>query len=784
MENHNEGKNVEDKQMKNISLRNWIIFFIISCPFIDIANGILKFSFSYNGTSPGQILRSLFFIINVLILIKIDFNRFKKLFIIMFIMGISIVMNIFNGQLAAFRDIFNEVLFDVKFLYVISILLLLISAVKLKKISVEDIESAAANSIFIIALSLILTSLLNIGFSSYGQAGNRGFFTEINALTAALLIGLGIQFNIYIRNMKSIFNFIKLAVIFAGLIGIGTKSSLVFALVLVMYNFLKIIISSKNKIVWIISGILMVLMGSALIIYFKYGNGNDILLRLKYFYSRMNLWSFLVSGRDEILYVAFSAWSKSIYYIIFGIGYYTGNDVIWNFIEKHGSIEMDFFDTYYFFGSIIGTITLVIFTIMLIRCLIAMVTKNNRNYRGYALTYIVAYMCTMLGGHVLFSPLAGMYFAVIYILNKEYIKPGFKKAIGNNERKIKVLHVGPSLKEQGGVVTVINSILNLDMKENVEFNTLSTFTNNKKMKAFIKSILKYLKICIFNKPDIIHIHMASGGSFYRKSIFVLISRLFNVKIIVHLHGARFREFYSAMNGIVKRYCRYIMNKTDKLIILTEEWRKFAEVIVKDKRKIALVSNFVQVPEKIKRNTKNEEVKILFLGRLGKRKGTYLLIKAAKIIKEKNIKFKMILAGDGEIDKCKKRISDSNLENEIEVLGWIDSEEREKYLRECDILALPSYFESFGMSLIEGMSYSMPVIATKAGAMPYVVENEKDGILIKPGNYEELAEVLIELIENRSLRIKMGNRGYEHVQREFSDKVALGKFSKIYRELSS
>lgn len=347
-----------------------------------------------------------------------------------------------------------------------------------------------------------------------------------------------------------------------------------------------------------------------------------------------------------------------------------------------------------------------------------------------------------------------------------------------------IIHVGPDLKEQGGVVTVITSILNLKLDESYRINTLSTSTSKHKIFTFIKSIFKFLKLCIGKKVSIVHIHMASNGSFYRKSIILVISKLFNIKAIIHLHGACFKEFYADMRGVKKKYCHYIFNKADKIIVLTESWKKFLENFIEEKNKIAVVSNFVCVPE-YKSNTKKEESKlpkILFLGRLGKRKGTYDLINAAEKLKLKGIEFRIIIAGDGEIEKCKSIINEKALDNNIDIVGWINKAEKEKYLKEGDILVLPSYFESFGLSLIEGMSYKLPVITTLVGGIPEVVKHEEDGILITPGDVNELADKLEILIKNPEMRKSMGESGYKHVKEEFSETIAAKKINDIYAEL--
>lgn len=350
----------------------------------------------------------------------------------------------------------------------------------------------------------------------------------------------------------------------------------------------------------------------------------------------------------------------------------------------------------------------------------------------------------------------------------------------------KIINFGPSLDDQGGVVTVIKGIINLDFSEEIVIKSIATTKATNKINTFIKCIFNTIKIFLKKECDIVHIHMASKGSFCRKSIIVLISKIFNIPIIIHVHGACFKEFYANMNIPMKKYCKYIFKNSNKVIVLTKKWEEFFSKFV-DSEKIEIVSNFISLPdnkiqiEKELNNAKSVK-KILFLGRLGQRKGTYDLIDAVEILNDKNIAFKLILAGDGEVEICKSKIKAKGIEDKVKIVGWIGDREKENYLRKADILVLPSYFESFGLSLIEAMSYKVPVIASWGGEMSEVVRDNKDGFLVTPGNIIELSSKLELLILNDKLREEYGKKGYERVINKFTDKIAKEKLQLIYKDI--
>lgn len=344
----------------------------------------------------------------------------------------------------------------------------------------------------------------------------------------------------------------------------------------------------------------------------------------------------------------------------------------------------------------------------------------------------------------------------------------------------KIVHFGPSLEDKGGVVTVIKSILKLDFENELEIESIATTKESSKILTFGKAIFITIGKYVKGDANIAHIHMASKGSFYRKSIITIISKIFKVRVIIHVHGARFKEFYAEMNWVMKKYCKYVFDSADNIIVLTESWKTFFSKIT-DGEKINIVSNFVFIPENSSENIKdNASVKtILFMGRLGKRKGTFDLINATEILVNKTEDFKLILAGDGEIEKCNEMIKERKLEKFIETVGWINNEEKEQYLQNGDILVLPSYFESFGLSLIEAMSYKIPVIASWGGEMSEVVRDNIDGLLINPGDIEDLANKLYILITDKKMREDLGSNGYDRVCSNFSHIEIKKKLINIY-----
>ena len=366
--------------------------------------------------------------------------------------------------------------------------------------------------------------------------------------------------------------------------------------------------------------------------------------------------------------------------------------------------------------------------------------------------------------------------AILLILVIIYIL----KRIKHSKKKV-ILQVGPSLKDNGGMVTVMESIINSPLSKKYNIIHIPTYVYGIKFLLFFASIFRIIFYKLIYRVELVHIHMASYGSFYRKSIIISLCKMLHIKVVLHCHGACFEKFYDSVKESKKEYIKKTFAKTEKVIVLSESWKEFFKTIV-DENKIAVLYNSVNVPNKIDRNDLNKVPTGLFLGRIGKRKGAYDLIEAVKALKNEGITLKILMAGDGEIQKAKDIIKKENIEDRIEVLGWIDNKQKEEYLKSSDFYILPSYDEGMPMSVLEAMSYSLPVITTDVGGIPEIIQNEENGILIKPGDSKEIAKTIKQLLNDEKLRQKISKNAYKTIYNKFNLDNYINSLDKIYKKI--
>ncbi|VVU98776.1 MULTISPECIES: glycosyltransferase family 4 protein [Mesonia] len=347
-----------------------------------------------------------------------------------------------------------------------------------------------------------------------------------------------------------------------------------------------------------------------------------------------------------------------------------------------------------------------------------------------------------------------------------------------------VLFVGPNYKKRKGGIA---SVLRLYAENIKEFNFYpSAYFQNTKLNFLLLPFLCFgflLKLFFLGKKiKIVHIHGASRGSFYRKYLFFLISKkVFKKKLIYHVHGAEYHVFYENASKKVKKHIQRMINNADLIIALSEEWSIFFKKNFSPK-KLVVLNNIVAYRKEQEQNIPKKFLQLLFLGRIGERKGTFDLIDV--IAEHKSYfedKLRLVIGGDGAIYELKQKIGESNIQDIVTYIGWVDGRKKEELLATSNILVLPSYNEGLPISLLEGMSYSMPIIATNVGGIPQILKHNINGISVAPGDKKQLAEAIKFYIENTEKLVEHGKASYQQAKNFFPSKV-INELEGIYRNL--
>ncbi len=252
------------------------------------------------------------------------------------------------------------------------------------------------------------------------------------------------------------------------------------------------------------------------------------------------------------------------------------------------------------------------------------------------------------------------------------------------------------------------------------------------------------------------------------------------------------------NTGVSVYNKYLLNKVldyaDIIIATTKAYADESKFLRRYKDKITLIPNGINISE-FKIGASKEECRnklglsvdkkiILFLGSLVPYKGPDILLKAFSTMKKEIPDVELVFAGRGAMqDKLEKLSNKLNIEKNVKFAGFVEEDLKPFYYKAADIFCLPStnMGESFGIVNLEAMACGIPIISSKLGGIPDIVKDMENGMLVKPGDPESLADALLFLLENEDIRKKMGNDGRKKVEEYSWEKIA-EKTEKIYEKL--
>jgi phosphatidylinositol alpha-1,6-mannosyltransferase len=279
-----------------------------------------------------------------------------------------------------------------------------------------------------------------------------------------------------------------------------------------------------------------------------------------------------------------------------------------------------------------------------------------------------------------------------------------------------------------------------------------------------------------------------GGSALVTPLVLILARLFGGKAVVQTHGLDL--IYA--NALYQFLCVRWLKHCERIIANSSYTASLAKNAGVPEHRIAVIRPGIDpqrfaAPANISASKKqlglDEKQIILFVGRLAKRKGVKEFIEKSfvHVIREMPAVC-FVVVGDNPLESLTHRddvltgikevVAQLCLQNHVRLLGALGDEQVVALYQMADVVVLPALaskedVEGFGIVLLEAAASTKPTIAMRVGGIPDAVEHGKGGILVAPGNYDELTQALIELLRNGELRKTLGRYGANWVKEKFA-----------------
>lgn len=308
----------------------------------------------------------------------------------------------------------------------------------------------------------------------------------------------------------------------------------------------------------------------------------------------------------------------------------------------------------------------------------------------------------------------------------------------------------------------------------------------------ILAVLELAKLYRNIKPDVIHLNSSKAGVLGSLAAIIYRAKSKKCKILYTAHGWVFNEDMPTLKKMMYISLEKLTAKAKDEIICVSEYDRNTALI----KKIASPEKFVTIHNGInaegielldKESARKEifgadlpsqdEIIIGCIANFYPTKGLEYLIDAIKIISQ-TTKIRLVIIGDGDLrPKLEKQIRFNGLESIVLLVG--KKKNAQRYLAAFDLAVMSSVKEGFPYFLLEAMSAGLPIVATRVGGIPEIVDDNKTGLLIEPKNPKDLAEKILRLANDHELRIKLGRAGMEKIKKEFSEVEMINKTLKAY-----
>lgn len=328
-----------------------------------------------------------------------------------------------------------------------------------------------------------------------------------------------------------------------------------------------------------------------------------------------------------------------------------------------------------------------------------------------------------------------------------------------------VLMIGPPPEMVGGMGAVVGQMMRLDFAGRYRMELLPITISPQARESRVGRAARHFRqrrrlgntirrVC----PSIVHIHTCSGFSFHRSAWDMRVASRRGCRTVLHMHGARFDEYFASAGGLEQRLVRSALSSADRVVALSESWRVKLRAISPAAR-VVVVENAVETPVPRSGRPRGAACRFLILARMDEWKGIDDLLDACVLLRRRGVAFELTLAGPagtaGDSESIGRKIHERGINGCVRYVGVVQGEAKAALLAEADVYVQPSRHEGMPIAVLEAMAWGLPVVATRAGALPEVIEDDVQGFLVQPCQPAALASVMGTLAFDLPRRAAMG-----------------------------
>jgi glycosyltransferase involved in cell wall biosynthesis len=348
--------------------------------------------------------------------------------------------------------------------------------------------------------------------------------------------------------------------------------------------------------------------------------------------------------------------------------------------------------------------------------------------------------------------------------------------------KPRIVLAGPGPGSKGGISAAISTLLGSELSGAFDLRWAVMHRDGPSYVKLAQAARGYATVMwelVVRHADLIWIHSSYGASFRRKAVVTMLTTMVRRPFIFHVHGSDFVNYYER-SGLVERWLvRRVFTRAACVIALSPAWGQRLTTIA-PRARVECVMNPVDLPE-VDRAV-GRAAAIVSLGRVSDRKGSFVLIEAFSLFAAAYPTARLVLAGDGEVERARDLANARGLGDRVDVPGWMSKDECQEQLRGATVFVLASRDEGLPVALLEAMASSVPCIATPVGGIPDVLEDNANGFLVPVDDPVALADRIRWVLDNPETASDVGRRARASALSTFATPRVASQLDAIIRDV--
>lgn len=349
-----------------------------------------------------------------------------------------------------------------------------------------------------------------------------------------------------------------------------------------------------------------------------------------------------------------------------------------------------------------------------------------------------------------------------------------------------------------GITTAVHNFVQSPIRTRYDLTVVSTFRGGggKRERNVVRRLAYGLYLgfiatlrIVISGAHLVDVHVVSSRDFLKHGAVLMAAKLAARPSVLRIHGGDFDCVFANSGALGRAIIRWILRLPDRVVLLSRSWAEKLKRI-EPRTKSCVVPNPIDCREfcEVAGERPASANSVLLLGNLCERKGHFDALEAAAIVLASHPDVDFLFAGaerdKGALKQLERRAQELQIKANIRFLGPVFGEAKDAAFATAGILILPSHTENMPLSIMEGMAAGLPVIASKVGAVPEMIEDGVTGFLFESRDCPALAARIAALLEDPDLRREMGARARRAAEQLWDTEVVAAINEELYNAVSA